>query len=269
MGAGKWRPEYSESLRAMAVVILVDNDSAGRSHALTVASSLLDVAASARILELPGLREKGDVTDWQLAGGTIEQLKGLTESATPLDATAMSELRRRWGIEGGTHTSHERSAPDPDQSRGDSLMSDQGSDRPEPNGLQGDRESLPQIKVSGRELRESSAEVLAALHERNDPPKLFSRGGTVVRVDLAEDGRPIIIGVADVHLRGEMTRAANFFKVSKRGEDFIRTPVSPPLDVARDLLSRPMNDLGFPVLDSVVEAPFIRPDGAVISRPGC
>jgi putative DNA primase/helicase len=40
-----------------------------------VAGALLAVAASVRILELPGLPEKGDGTDWVRAGGTSEQLE--------------------------------------------------------------------------------------------------------------------------------------------------------------------------------------------------
>lgn len=144
----------------------------------------------------------------------------------------------------------------------------QGSVQNKRAGLQNGQWVLPEIKVNGRELRESSAAALEAVNAANDPPKLFSRGGTLVRVDQGEDGRPIITGVTDVHLRGEMTRAANFFKLSKLRNEFVRTPVSPPLDVARDLLSRPIDELRFPVLDSVIEAPFIRPDGQVVCRPG-
>src|SRR5205085_2023199 len=67
--------------------------------------------------------------------------------------------------------------------------------------LQNGQSVLPQIRVNGRELRDSSAAALEAVNAANDPPRLFSRGGTVVRVDRAEEGRPIITGVTDVHLR--------------------------------------------------------------------
>jgi 5S rRNA maturation endonuclease (ribonuclease M5) len=63
-GAGKWRDEYSEVLRGAKVVILPDNDDPGRQHAQTVAQRLQGVAAEVRILELRGLPEKGDVSDW-------------------------------------------------------------------------------------------------------------------------------------------------------------------------------------------------------------
>lgn len=112
-----------------------------------------------------------------------------------------------------------------------------------------------------------SAEALEAVNAANHPARLFARAGAVVRVDQAEDGRSIIVAVTDVHLRGEMTRAANFYKLSRGGE-LARTAVSPPMDAARDILCRPVAELGLPPLESIAEAPFIRPDGTIVSEPG-
>ena len=63
------------------VVILPDNNAVGREHADLVAASLQDVAASVRVLDLPGLPPKGDIIDWRDQGGTVEQLHDLIESA--------------------------------------------------------------------------------------------------------------------------------------------------------------------------------------------
>jgi hypothetical protein len=83
-GAGKWRDEYSEFLRDRHVVLLPDNDQAGRDHAQDVARRLHGIAASVRVLELPGLPEKGDVSDWLANGGTADELQRLAREA-PLD----------------------------------------------------------------------------------------------------------------------------------------------------------------------------------------
>lgn len=64
MGAGKWKEEYSQYLKGKNVVILSDNDQPGKNHALQVAKSLRGVAKSIRVVELQGLPEKGDVSDW-------------------------------------------------------------------------------------------------------------------------------------------------------------------------------------------------------------
>jgi len=84
-GAGKWRANYNKALQGKAVVILPDNDDPGRSHAQTVARNLHGVAASVKVVELPGLLEKGDVSDWLDAGGTLDQLRSLMQAAPEWD----------------------------------------------------------------------------------------------------------------------------------------------------------------------------------------
>jgi len=79
-GAGKWRKEYNQYFQKKAAVILSDNDEPGRAHAVDVARQLHGVAASVKVLDLPGLPEKGDVSDWLKAGGTREQLRALVEA---------------------------------------------------------------------------------------------------------------------------------------------------------------------------------------------
>lgn len=76
-GAGKWTAEHSEFLRGRRVIIVPDNDEAGRNHAEQVAQYLHGVANSVRIVDLPGLPPKGDVTDWIEAGGTKGELHRL------------------------------------------------------------------------------------------------------------------------------------------------------------------------------------------------
>ena len=80
-GAGKWREEYATVLEGRHIVILPDNDDPGREHARKVAESLKRVAASVKIVELPGLPPKGDVSDWLAQGHTAEELKELVEGA--------------------------------------------------------------------------------------------------------------------------------------------------------------------------------------------
>ena len=90
-GAKKWRAEHSAFLRGANVVILPDNDVAGRAHMNVVAASLQGVAASIRVLELPNLPPKGDIVDWAKSGGTAEQLHKLIDGA-PHWRPALSSL---------------------------------------------------------------------------------------------------------------------------------------------------------------------------------
>jgi AAA domain len=97
-GAGKWRDDYSEHLRGRHVVILPDNDGPGREHAEQVAKALNGLATSVKVLRLPGLPEKGDVSDWIKAGGTVERLQELVNEQPACESDAVNvEPKNRVG----------------------------------------------------------------------------------------------------------------------------------------------------------------------------
>lgn len=85
MGAGKWRPEFSPVLAGRHVVVLPDNDEAGRRHAETVADSVTKHAASVTVVRLPHLNEHGDVSDWLDNGGSLAELGHLVHEARSAD----------------------------------------------------------------------------------------------------------------------------------------------------------------------------------------
>jgi hypothetical protein len=83
-GAGKWRQEYTDCFKShQHVTIIPDNDEPGRRHATDVAASLLGKVGSVRILALPGLPDKGDVSDWLTANpdDAAEELARMSEAA--------------------------------------------------------------------------------------------------------------------------------------------------------------------------------------------
>ena len=90
-GAGKWKKEHSEFLRSRRVVVLPDNDEAGEKHAQQVERSLRGIAAEVRTLVLPGLPDKGDVSDWLDAGGTLEELLALASADAATSAAQQAE----------------------------------------------------------------------------------------------------------------------------------------------------------------------------------
>ena len=70
-GAGKWKPQYAESLRGARVAVIADRDEPGRKHARDVATSLAGIAAAVRIFE-PA--EGKDVSDHLAAGRELSEL---------------------------------------------------------------------------------------------------------------------------------------------------------------------------------------------------
>ncbi|MGE4533487.1 toprim domain-containing protein [Halomonas sp.] len=76
-GAGKWTDEHSRHLAGRRVVILPDNDAPGIDHARKAKASLEEAGAEVVTVMLPGLPDKGDVSDWLDAGGTQQELEEL------------------------------------------------------------------------------------------------------------------------------------------------------------------------------------------------
>jgi hypothetical protein len=98
MGSGKWHESFGEFLAGARVVILPDNDAPGAKHRDQVAAMLSGVAASVRVLDIPGLREKGDVADWIEAGGTADHLYALVDAhaVRPGEAPFKSRYGALW-----------------------------------------------------------------------------------------------------------------------------------------------------------------------------
>jgi hypothetical protein len=84
MGAGKWRPEYTEALCGADVVLLPHNDAPGRDHSERVTVELHGVAKRVRVLDISKhwseCRAGQDISDWLAAGGTADKFKELVEA---------------------------------------------------------------------------------------------------------------------------------------------------------------------------------------------
>ena len=74
-GAQNWKPEFAEFFRSADVVILGDDDDAGRKRVEAVGLSLRGVAGRIRALGSWGGAK--DVTDWKEAGNTADDLSAV------------------------------------------------------------------------------------------------------------------------------------------------------------------------------------------------
>jgi hypothetical protein len=79
--ADRWTPELAEPLRDRDVFILRDNDVVGLKRATAAARALYGVAKSVRVVLLPDLPPKGDVSDWLKAGHTKAELESICVAA--------------------------------------------------------------------------------------------------------------------------------------------------------------------------------------------
>jgi hypothetical protein len=101
-GAKNWHPEFADEMRGADVVVLLDNDQAGRDRGHAVALSLRETARSVKALDWgqhwPGCPPGGDVTDWRdKAGGTFDKLFAIVDKlppwSPPMPTSAFSAVR--------------------------------------------------------------------------------------------------------------------------------------------------------------------------------
>jgi AAA domain len=84
-GPGKWKDEYSPYFAGRMVVIFPDNDEPGRVHGAEVAASVSRYAHSVKVVELSGLAEHGDVSDY-LVDHTVSDLAAIIQKTPHWEA---------------------------------------------------------------------------------------------------------------------------------------------------------------------------------------
>lgn len=232
-----WLSEYGEVLKGKTVYIIPDNDAPGRKWAKRFYKELRGIAKEVVIVNLPGITEKGDVTDYVQLGHGAEDLKTLCEAQLAAANAASHQLAEQFG--------HSPTI----QISGGSL----------------------DANVRDAEL------CLAQATLRNPETGVFQRGGILVQIvrqpgsrnaegARRTDGALHIAAINSDTLALKLNQAARWERYDKRIEDWTRTDV--PARVSRTLWSSPGNWPNIPMLDGVVEAPTMRADGSVLQQPG-
>lgn len=127
---------------------------------------------------------------------------------------------------------------------------------------------LPEIILGGqlRETVDDSIDVLKRTQQNEQT--IFVQSGRLVRVARDEKGRPVIVAFGEAALREALSRAANFYRLRKKGEDYEAVSASPPKEAVESILHALPQSWPFPALEAIVETPVIRPDGSILDVPG-
>lgn len=80
-GAKNWKPDYAKTLSGRTVIILPDNDTDGERYCNDAGAGLKAVGCTVKVCRLPGLPDKGDVSDWFQAGRTKDHLQAELDKA--------------------------------------------------------------------------------------------------------------------------------------------------------------------------------------------
>jgi len=93
MGAGKWRTEYTETLKgAASVIVVADKDVPGRRHACDIAIALYSQGTPVKVVEVPGTGK--DFTDWTNEKGDIDELIKAVENTVPFSPESAGEAAK-------------------------------------------------------------------------------------------------------------------------------------------------------------------------------
>jgi putative DNA primase/helicase len=244
-GAHKWDPTFADYLAGADVVVIPDNDKDGHEHAQEVASSLAGKAARIRILDLPGLPEKGDVSDWFAAGGTVATFNQLLEAAAD------------WKPEAGLDRIRREHKEQRYKNR--------------TNGASKELDARSVIRLEAGKYHEIAEAAEIAIMAAGLP--LFDRGGILVTPVVAKapgaDRREIktvaLMQVTEPLAREFMGRAAVFERFDARTNDWVKT--KPPRDIAELMLVR-RGRWPFQKINGVFAAPTLRSDGTLLAGEG-
>lgn len=231
-GAGKWRTCYNQWFAGKRVCILPDADTPGREHAQKVAGNLCGVAEVVKILELPNLPPKGDVSDWLSAGGTREALLEMVKAATEWEPTDTDST----AVEEGIIIPDGQLPLVVDRAEAEILM------RP-------DLQPEHQIYQRGPNL-------VRIAHM----PTTGTTGGIT-----RHQGATLILKIERAGLQDTLGRYGVFKKWDKRSNAYKQ--IDAPKSVAEMYLSR-QGLWKVPALRGIAAGPTIMPDGRIIAKPG-
>src|SRR5262249_8845292 len=102
-----------------------------------------------------------------------------------------------------------------------------------------------------------------ALKVANQPPLVFSYGGSMAMLESTENGAPLLRLMNQDLLRGVLARTAHWYRFNKRG---FEVDALPPMHVVRYMLDQLDNKLS--VLSRIVGAPVFASNGSLHLSPG-
>jgi hypothetical protein len=125
------------------------------------------------------------------------------------------------------------------------------------------REKLPVINVSKKSANMISELALPALVAANNPPFIFSKHGSLVRIVTEDEGGYRIETIGEKKLPSYLSRSAQYVKTGERK----KIPCDPPKAVVQDILSMTRWP-GIKPLKGVIDGPVMRPDGTILTTLG-
>ncbi len=127
-------------------------------------------------------------------------------------------------------------------------------------------EALPSICINTGEARDVISDILVAVAKANDPPKLFSRIGSVARIIRNDQGVGEAREVEAADMLNVVSAAADFTRFDARKQQEI--VARPPRELYAAAFARMGTEDTLPRLRSVTPTPVIHEDGTILDAEG-
>ena len=120
----------------------------------------------------------------------------------------------------------------------------------------------PSIVINNRQLDDVTRQAWESIVAYNDPPTVFRFGGCPARLDATDTGEVLPLPLRKDEACEMMARSADWIRETEEGP----RDTFPSMRVVANILATP--DPPLPVLERIVSAPIIAPDGRVRTEPG-
>jgi len=118
------------------------------------------------------------------------------------------------------------------------------------------------IDVGVRDLNRLTRQAWQALANANNPPRLFVRGGSCVRIESRPDGAVVVAELTRDRMQHALVHHVSFVR-TRKGE---QVPEFPPRELLANMLATDNPPL--PLLKAVTGVPCLVGDGTLVSEPG-
>ena len=283
----RWTEHMFDTLAGATVVCLPDNDEPGQAFMDLLASRLTRRGANVRVLTLPGLPPKGDVTDWMEGRGSISDLEKLSAQVDPypwipqsaddliqrceetgdadlafqnirfiaaLDLSEYPLAKKRLKKATDINLNELEAAVQEERSRLEDEHAKADSERRRQQLEEKDKHT---IQITGRHSSDVVRDMRHAVHQANDPPTLYRRGTEILRVSEGRDDRLRLEAVSEAFLDYFTSESAAF--VDDRYK---------PREFSIRYLNRMRELLELPELRGITRVPVLKSDGTIHDIPG-
>ena len=119
------------------------------------------------------------------------------------------------------------------------------------------------IQVDQRQFKDLMEETWRVIHALNRPPTLFRRVGGLAIIQREKDRFARINQLNDTEMYGLLGRLCDWERMGAEGE---KVPANPPMNIAKDLLAFPDQEL--PRLEAITQVPLFGKGGQLIASRG-